>query len=126
MAPSQDLVGMRQCLQHKFHVPLAQLPFDEDSFLLQQIKEKKANDDRLKALKKKAKHRAGGPTAKKKVNETLSDMNFSLTISSATNGAEVFTLKSEKEEVIELSLEDQKSSVIEMPKVPRMNPAALP
>lgn len=109
---------MRQLLQHKYKAPLAQLGCDEDSFILQKIKEKKANDEKAKALKKK-KGRSAGPNVKKKVNEALSDMSFSLTISSATNGAEVFTLKNEQEEVIELTAEEEKSSAMVMPEVPR-------
>jgi hypothetical protein len=112
------MVGIRQQLQHRYRVPLAQLPFDEDFFILQQIKEKKVRDEKLKALKRKGKGRTVGPNVKKKVNETLSDMNFSLTIAGATDGADVFTLKSEQDEVIELTAEDEKGNAVEMPKVP--------
>jgi DNA excision repair protein ERCC-3 len=115
---TSDMVGIRQQLQHRYRVPLAQLPFDEDFFILQQIKEKKVRDEKLKALKRKGKGRTVGPNVKKKVNETLSDMNFSLTIAGATDGADVFTLKSEQDEVIELTAEDEKGNAVEMPKVP--------
>jgi hypothetical protein len=116
LALDQDMVGIRQQLQHKYRVPLAQLPFDEDFFFLQQMKERKAQDEKLKAQKRKGKGRTVGPNVKKKVNETLSDMNFSLTMAGATDGADVFTLKSEQDEVIELTSE--KGHAMEMPKVP--------
>ncbi|ELR24579.1 TFIIE alpha subunit [Acanthamoeba castellanii str. Neff] len=112
---TSDMVGIRQQLQHKYRVPLAQLPFDEDFFFLQQMKERKAQDEKLKAQKRKGKGRTVGPNVKKKVNETLSDMNFSLTMAGATDGADVFTLKSEQDEVIELTSE--KGHAMEMPKL---------
>jgi len=111
---AQDMVDVRRQLQDKFKMPLARLPFDEHIWFLQQMSERRKRNEKLKASKKKGKSRTSGSGTKKRVNEALSDMSFSLAI----NGADVFTLNSGREEVIELTAEDEKQGPMEMPKVP--------
>lgn len=82
------MVAVRQQLQSKWGVPIADLAFDEDAFLLKQIQARRKREEARKKKKGKRGSAVGdgrGHGAKRRTNEALQDMKLEIVVGDKDN-----------------------------------------